>query len=1620
MFTRARALRRSLALAAVGAAAVACGTQGKQTLYGVCLRDSDCRSPFKCIDSECALVQARLCDPAATRCNGDAVERCASTGEQWEMDPPCPSGCDSATGACRRQACTPFERRCADTEIGYVTSYLRDVTVLVCMSNGQGFMAAQTCPTKCIGDTDARCAVPECNPHETRCKIDGSPTLETCDARATGWSEQPCPAVAGATALCVGGRCRVKVCDSGQERCRGSLPEKCRADQTGYEANGAPCPAGCSMTATSPKHAVCTAPTCVPWETRCKDGDNTKLLMCNSRGTAWIEAPCGTTAVPGVCVDPPLYVGNGLSYATEDSAHPQPHQAQCVASACSVQRDSSGGITSRAQRCQGNWRQRCNDSQDGWENIPEATGQAAPCPFGCRMNAAGSAVCAQAACAAGATQCSEDGDALLQCQPDRSAFAFVRYCATGCVPSGASADCAPVGCDAGTGNPLASPLQRRCNGDTIEMCDADGASWAALETCSLGCANARCNVGADACTPGELRCRGLDSEVCVETEDGATGWQFRDRCLGACSNGVCTSAEGACGCFDGTAGACDGSPGAEAGSVPPFQVHVDLAARGAGEVNPAACDTTALNPSASCLCNPSAPSWPLLPACADGNNPATCDTTAADPGPTCVCNPPDGAWGLPPCSGYPLNSATCNSTLANPGTSCTCVPAGTDWVTLQDCHPGNNPATCNTTLAAPGPTCVCNPSGGSWDLPDCEKVPLTCDGISRLLVYTDPIADSTGRLVPDGTLVTFSLDGGDAEKDADPLRPRTSLASLDADADTPGLQRPTLRGRARVLVVAPPSPSGSACIAHPVSVYASLGGACTSRVQFVVAPAPPFGHPAYMAEDFSTTTLRDGAATTADWDAARGIASAKPVFDGGSCADGDLSVPAVYTPERCGTPNNPACVPPVDLWAAGYARAWNVTRIGSSWVEVDSYLPNLQAGDEILLYSVGPIAGGTDPTSTGLSEFKRVASLDSFRIAFTEPLREAYADPAVIRMVAQRVPNFRDVTVNGRDPALAASSYGVLTTRGYQPSLSDANPASCNTTLAAPGPTCVCNPPGGTWTLPPCPGPLVNPKTCDTTAPVPGPTCTCMPQGPSWQRFLPTCTDAVNPSSCDAGAAEPDPSCICRPEEASSSWELPDCTGPNPASCDTTADEPGADCVCNPPGGAWDLPDCAGEPLNPASCDTTAATPGPSCTCAPRDAWDLAPCEGNLVNPPNCDASEAVPNQWCVCRPLWSALPACSAGTAGTGILALRVCRNLSVTGLVSAENLGLPAGMAQTATSTQTMNRMLLGSGGDQGPGGGIVFVAATSTATNPVVNPYSCNPPGSAGSCLCNPPGGSVALPACTGVLRNPITCNTTATSPGSTCVCSPGRTEAAWTALPWCGGVAISAGSATAAGGSVWSMSGTLATGSWNVAAAGAVAGRVRLDYGSVRTLPASAVPAPPAQSYFEEGRRWVYSLAGLSEPPPSCNTNDPVPGPTCNCNPGRTGSSWGTLPTCMSFKSGRLLVALGGAGLTRTGLPSVLDPTAGHPGFSFDFSGDDGTTWGSVDEGSVTFEVRNPPSCDTTKPTQGSSCVCTPPGRSWTLPPCPPLIGQKFRFRAQLTPMTAMRQELLGLQAFLLLQ
>ncbi len=779
------------------------------------------------------------------------------------------------------------------------------------------------------------------------------------------------------------------VCDKGKERCNGLAIETCDPQSDagdGIHGNvwkvTQTCTTRCDWVKET-QTATCAAQVCTPGATECfPTSDSTSptiIQQCDARGTAWVDAQ----VCPTSCV-----MANG--------------QAECSTPVC----------TPFAHRCNpsGQTRQQCDSEGTAWrdESCPDNT----TCSGG---------TCLPVVCTPGDEKCDETGTTVVSCNDAGTAYVAKEVCQNGCVfdtgtktASCPAAVCSPwaTQCDPAnldqvqqcnelgtawvdqaipsgqkcvdgeyvpkvcsyhavtSGGTTTVTADTRCAGTVLEQCDPQENGWDALELCQYGCGQD--SNGNPACAPalcaqGQSTCGGADQSALEACDKNGVSWDFIQYCPAGCAvDETKTPPVASC----------------EPTSCTPFSTQCGTdPATGIQYVE---------------LCQPDGSKFvrtdDCAQSCVDGNC-AVLDAQCPTSGPASQR-----------CEGEEVERC---ELLSN---------GATEWRFSERCLGACESGACTaggSAGCAGGalPTTICGaPDRQVVDLhpllaPDAvtKVLPVVpCDGVSRVLVYSDPIVSAAGVAVPDGTLVTFSLSGTSANL----------LASQDADPALPGLQRPTLFGRAAVLLQAPASCSGPTTI----TVEASLGGRATGAVGVQFGPSQSsLSRDVYVAEDFSRPTYDDPSATDAQWNTSIGAAVALAPYDFGTGGDGDYDA---TVDQKTGKGVH-------SLDEEGFAPSWDVSRMGpeSVYVSVSDAAgrapSTLAPGDEVLLLTLWSAAGDT----IGTWELHRVVStafradIGQWEIGLSTPIEHVFGDGGANldftsnRTVIQRVPNFLNFTV---------------------------------------------------------------------------------------------------------------------------------------------------------------------------------------------------------------------------------------------------------------------------------------------------------------------------------------------------------------------------------------------------------------------------------------------------------------------------------------------------------------------------------------------------------------------------------------------------------------------------------
>lgn len=728
------------------------------------------------------------------------------------------------------------------------------------------------------------------------------------------------------------------------------------------------------------RDSLCQVPAerlCAPGKSRC-NGDSVE--KCSDLGDAWVkEKDCSIACIPGDAPD-------------------------CAPPAC----------TPNERKCDGQFVEQCLDTGAAWVTIQT-------CPTSC-TDTSGTVECSTPLCTPFATRCNAAERGKIETCNSRGT---IWEPAVSCTQAGGLEQvCAQDRCQ----TKVCEPNAQRCRGVVKETCNADGTGYASQEVCRYGCdwdeEDKTATCPASICAPGSTRCtpNRMTVEVC---NSRGTAWEANNerplngevRCVGGkYLPKLCTAGQERCAgtsrerC-DATETAWETIEACTFGCTPTAAgTSCSAAACAAGE---ARCDDKNL-----LVCAPDRASFTLSRYCPNG-----CNANTATTPPSAACKP---------VKCLPLSRQCGSETATGRSFVELCRADGTDWERIETC-PGacTGNGLCEVTAdtctigevhckGAEVEECVADGNATKWSFVErclgrcgggacldggaattfalqavlpAEDPTLSCDGATRVLLHSDVIRGAGGEAVPDGSMVTFAHDGAGA-----------LLASADADPAAAGLQRPTLHGRATVLVKAP---AAADCAApRKLKVTGSLGGrAVGSTTVDFAAPIAGAVKRVLVSDDFSTTDIGDLVQTTATWELSVGALTANPVFDPGRGTDGDLVV--------TGTTN----------LANGYARSWDVLSFGTSDVRVATVLPTLSPGDEVLLVTLV----SDTASAIGAYETKTVASVATGRVVFSEPIRTVFstrgnADLTGHRVVMQRIPHLRNVTVE---------ASGILTTNAW-------------------------------------------------------------------------------------------------------------------------------------------------------------------------------------------------------------------------------------------------------------------------------------------------------------------------------------------------------------------------------------------------------------------------------------------------------------------------------------------------------------------------------------------------------------------------------------------------------------
>ncbi|WP_157231778.1 hypothetical protein [Hyalangium minutum] len=815
----------------------------------------------------------------------------------------------------------------------------------------------------------------------------------------------------GQSLLCMDKKCAAlgseQACVPGKTRCNGGDVELCGTDGRSYEFKEK-CAGACS-------NGACLAQACTPNTTRCR-ADNKTVEACTPDGTGYqVVQTCDIGCASGTCST------SGASVCTPGEKRCNNESIEActpTGSAWAFLQFCSAGCDSSSKACKAPicvpFSERCSPVS-GAHEICNSTGTAltaAPCSS---TEACVSGRCVPTVCTPGQTRCLDSTTAGV-CNAAGTEFAPAA-CAVNEACSGGT--CKALIC---------APLSTRCKDTaTSQVCAPNGTGYIDV-ACQSG---SNCQAGVcvpsssnNSCTPDSKRC--VDALTLATCNSGGTGYTYAQcasgqTCLGsACANIICTPGTSRCASTSGSE-VCD-----------PSGTRYNAVSCGAGT----ACDP------ASGVCKPSVCTSGAR-VCLDIATLGTCNTagtgysgTGCGTNKACVsgaCQDVVCAPGSATCSNS-TTAAICNATgtgsttvdCAAQGKVCVagtcqtsgaviCVPGRTrcNGTDVEECKPDgtgyNYLQSCTTT-------CSNGACGGAACKPftlRASSSSLPADNNSTLLITSDTITDNNGVPVPDGTLFTVSASNNTG-----------GVLSADLNPSTSGtIEVASINGKIDFLVKSGPGANaGQSATATATTLTASN---CRGTANFQLAVS---GTNLWVGEDFTRTTAKDGATTSANWDVERAEASFPLVAGLGNGEDGDLYVSSGTF--NINTQPNPA----IPSRTFPDAVAYRVTAFSTdnTALTLADFPAGLAVGDEVVLINLQGGSNFPSPSATvsaGVGDTGNVGTYEIFtvrsvnfgtnQLTFTSPILKTYgatnsnATLTGQKIIVQRIPHYRNVTVSG-------------------------------------------------------------------------------------------------------------------------------------------------------------------------------------------------------------------------------------------------------------------------------------------------------------------------------------------------------------------------------------------------------------------------------------------------------------------------------------------------------------------------------------------------------------------------------------------------------------------------------
>ena len=437
----------------------------------------DCADDTQCSDGACATSCTDDCTEGASQCTGDGFQLCVQEGDgcsRWTPEIDCPSGMNCQSGQCVSGSCSD---ECSDEGS---TQCAGSEGFQVCQEQGNGCLGwspSVDCPddTVCSGDSCVTTCSDQCTDGATQCS--GIGAVQVCETQPSGcldWS---------AADDCDGG----EVCDDGQCVDDGQgCSDVCTEGERSCDGDGA--------------FLICLEQSsgCTDWSSAI---DCPSDMVCD--GGQCVDDDCSDACTDGEveCVGDDFQVCQQQSNGCTDWSAPVSCPAEMVCDGGACVSDCSDACDAGATQCATDGSvQVCQEQSNGCTDWSSAI----DCPL--------STSCEDGSCVSDCTDgCSSQG--AVQCA-DSGSIEACQVQSTGCLDWSAPIEC-PDGssCDGGQclSGASCAPNTYRCNGDDVEVCNAEGTAHLFVQSCAGECDGGVC-VGE--CEPGSRQCNGDTVEEC--------------------------------------------------------------------------------------------------------------------------------------------------------------------------------------------------------------------------------------------------------------------------------------------------------------------------------------------------------------------------------------------------------------------------------------------------------------------------------------------------------------------------------------------------------------------------------------------------------------------------------------------------------------------------------------------------------------------------------------------------------------------------------------------------------------------------------------------------------------------------------------------------------------------------------------------------------------------------------------------------------------------------------------------------------------------------------------------------------------------------------------------------